>query len=113
MENTLTTRILTTTLPSGRINPRSTSQNQAKQQHNSFHNAKNISIIYDKERNDSMFESYDDILTPEEVAEALRIGMNAMYDKLRLGEIHGFRNGRSWRISKESLIEYVRKESKA
>lgn len=60
-----------------------------------------------------MFDSYEDILTPEEAAEALRIGMNAMYNKLRNGEIHGFRNGRSWRISKESLIEYVKKESRA
>lgn len=60
-----------------------------------------------------MFDSYEDILTPEEAAEALRIGMNAMYNKLRNEEIHGFRNGRSWRISKESLIEYVKKESRA
>ena len=59
-----------------------------------------------------MFDCYDDILTPEEVAEALRIGMNAIYDKLRSGEIHGFRNGRSWRISKEALIDYVRRKSR-
>lgn len=77
-----------------------------------LNNTYNIPVIYNKERNDSMFDCYDDILTPEEVAEALRIGMNAIYDKLRSGEIHGFRNGRSWRISKEALIDYVRRKSR-
>ena len=59
-----------------------------------------------------MFESYDDVLTPEETAEALRIGMNAVYDNLRNGKLKAFRNGRSWRIPKTSLTEYIVNESK-
>lgn len=58
-----------------------------------------------------MFENYNDVLTPDEAAEALRIGMNAIYDNLRSGKLKAFRNGRSWRIPKATLIEYILNES--
>ena len=54
-----------------------------------------------------MFEQYDDILTAEEACDALRIGSNALYALLASGELKGFRNGRVWRIPKQSLIDYV------
>ncbi len=59
-----------------------------------------------------MFEAYNDVLTPEEASEALRIGMNAIYDNLRTGKLRGFRNGRSWRIPKTALTEYIINESR-
>ena len=54
-----------------------------------------------------MFEEYADILTAEEVCEALRIGYNALYELLNSGKLKGFRNGRVWRIPKQAVREYV------
>ena len=54
-----------------------------------------------------MFEEYPDILTAEEAAEALRIGYNALYELLSSGKLKGYRNGRVWRISKESIKKYI------
>lgn len=54
-----------------------------------------------------MFEGYADILTVEEAAEALRIGYNALYDLLNSGKLKAYKNGRVWRIPKESIKSYV------
>ena len=42
-----------------------------------------------------MFEDYPDILSPEEAAEALRIGENAIYKLLNEGKLKAYKNGRS------------------
>ena len=55
-----------------------------------------------------MFEEFDDILTVEEACEALRIGRNTLYDLLHSGQLKGYRNGRVWRIPRESMIEFIR-----
>ena len=55
-----------------------------------------------------MLEQYDDILTVEESCEALRIGRNSLYDLLHSGRLKGYRNGRVWRIPRESVIEFIR-----
>ena len=54
-----------------------------------------------------MFEEYSDVLTVEEACEALRIGYNAIYDLLGSGNLKGYRNGRVWRIPKESVKQYI------
>lgn len=54
-----------------------------------------------------MFEEYQDILTTEEAAEALRIGYNALYELLSSGKLKGYRNGRVWRIPKEAIKAYI------
>ena len=54
-----------------------------------------------------MFEGYADILTVEEAAEALRVGYNALYELLNTGKLKAYKNGRVWRIPKESLIRYI------
>ena len=54
-----------------------------------------------------MFEEYSDVLTVEEACEALRIGYNAIYDLLGSGNLKGSRNGRVWRIPKESIKQYI------
>lgn len=59
-----------------------------------------------------MFEQYPDIMTVEEVCEALRIGYNAAYDLLNEGKIKSYKNGRVWRIPKQALIDYVTENSK-
>ena len=59
-----------------------------------------------------MFSEYPDVLTVTETCEALRIGNNAIYGLLNSGEIKAYRNGRTWRIPKQSLIDYICAQSK-
>lgn len=54
-----------------------------------------------------MLEEYADILTVEEACEALRVGYNAMYKLLNSGKLKGYRNGRTWRIPKLAVREYI------
>lgn len=55
-----------------------------------------------------MLENQDDFLTVEELCELLKIGHNAAYHLLNSGEIKAFRNGRVWRIPKQSVIEFTK-----
>ena len=55
----------------------------------------------------AVLENFEDILTPSEAAEALRGGMNRIYQILENGELKGFRNGRVWRVPKQAVIEYI------
>lgn len=54
-----------------------------------------------------MLEEYADILTVDEACEALRVGYNAMYALLKNGKVKGYRNGRTWRIPKLSIKQYI------
>ena len=54
-----------------------------------------------------MFDEYPDIMTVDETAEALRVGFNALYELLSSGKLKGYRNGRVWRIPKESIKKYI------
>lgn len=54
-----------------------------------------------------MFDEYPDILTTEEVSELLRAGYNPVYALLDSGKLKGYRNGRVWRIPKESIKKYI------
>ena len=54
-----------------------------------------------------MFEQYGDIMGVPEIAEALFIGRNQAYKLLEEGELKAFRLGRTWKIPKKKLEEYV------
>ena len=54
-----------------------------------------------------MLSNYDDILTVSEVMDILYIGKNTVYQLLASGHLKGFRIGKSWRIPREFLIEYI------
>jgi len=54
-----------------------------------------------------MFEQYDDILTVEEVAEILKIGMTQAYRIVRSGDLKGYKEGKDWKIPKQALNDYV------
>ena len=54
-----------------------------------------------------MFDNYDDILTVAEVMELLYVGKNTVYRLLQDGELRGFRIGKTWRIPKLCLEEYI------
>lgn len=55
-----------------------------------------------------MLEQTDDFLTVDELCELLKIGHNAAYTLLNRGVIKALRNGRTWRIPKQAVIEYTR-----
>lgn len=57
-----------------------------------------------------MFEVYEDIMTAEEVGEALRINRKMAYRLLRTGELRGYREGRCWRVSKDELLAYIKRK---
>lgn len=59
-----------------------------------------------------MFEEYPDILTAEEASEALRVGYNAMYKILSTGKLKAYKNGRTWRIPKAALMQYILENAK-
>lgn len=59
-----------------------------------------------------MFEEYPDILSAEEATDALKIGENAIYRLLNEGKLKAYKNGRTWRIPKEALKEYVVESAK-
>lgn len=54
-----------------------------------------------------MFDAFDDILTVEDLAEALRIGVSQAYRIVRSGKIPAFKEGRDWKIAKQALTAYV------
>lgn len=54
-----------------------------------------------------MLESYDDILTVDELCEVLKIGKNAAYGVLNSEELKAFKEGNKWRIPKTELEKYV------
>lgn len=59
-----------------------------------------------------MFDDYPDVLTAEEAAEALRIGCNAIYEILNSGKLKAYKNGRTWRIPRAALKEYILENAK-
>ena len=54
-----------------------------------------------------MLENYNEILKPTEVCEILRIGKNTLYKLLDTKELIGYKSGKNWRITKQSLINYI------
>lgn len=52
-------------------------------------------------------EGLPSILTPLEVMDLLGVGKNTIYRLLNSGELQGFRIGRGWRITEESLREFM------
>jgi len=59
-----------------------------------------------------MFDEYDDIITVDELCEMLKIGKNNAYKIIQSGKIKCFKNGRTWRIPKDSVIKFVIEISK-
>lgn len=59
-----------------------------------------------------MFEDYPDILTVEEACEALRVGQNAMYRLLSSNKLKAYKNGRTWRIPRTALTQYILENAK-
>ena len=59
-----------------------------------------------------MFNNYKDIMDVYDVAEALCIGKNRVYELLGNGSLKGFRIGRVWKIPRAALEEYALAQSR-
>ena len=57
-------------------------------------------------------QEHGDIMTVEDLMAYLNIGRTTAYKLVKSGKIKVLRIGHMYRISKESVEEYVRKESK-
>ena len=55
-----------------------------------------------------MLEQYNDILSVKELCELLHVGRNRVYQLLQSGELKGFRLGKTWKIPKIAVEEYIR-----
>ena len=55
----------------------------------------------------NMLVGYNDILTPTDVKEILKIGRNAVYDYLKDGTIRSMRIAGKYRIPKLYLLEFM------
>ena len=54
-----------------------------------------------------MITDYGDYLIPYEAADELCLSLTTVYNLLRAKKIPGFKLGRSWRIPKDALIDFI------
>lgn len=54
-----------------------------------------------------MYEDYNEIITVEELAAILRIGMNSAYKLVNSEEIESFRVNNSHRIQRSAVTDYI------
>ena len=52
------------------------------------------------------------MVTIDDVCQMLNIGKNNAYRLLKEGKLHAFKIGRIWKISRQSVIEYVNHNTK-
>ena len=55
-----------------------------------------------------MFEKSPDIMTFKECQKLLKVGKNTLLDLIHSGEIDAFRIGNRWKITKESIVEFLK-----
>ena len=54
----------------------------------------------------------NEIMKFEEVRECLNIGKSTLYKLLRSGEITSFKIGKVWKIPRQSVEDYIKKQMK-
>jgi excisionase family DNA binding protein len=65
---------------------------------------------YTGKSEEKMYTNLDDIpavMTPEEAAKILNIGMNSIYSLLRSGNLSSVKIGKQYRITKNNLIKFL------
>ena len=55
-----------------------------------------------------MFEKIPDIMTFKECQKLLKVGKNTLLDLIHSGEIDAFRIGNRWKITKDSIVDYLK-----
>lgn len=56
----------------------------------------------------TQLDQYNDILTIDDTCEVLRIGRGQCYSQLRSGHIKAWKIGKTWKIPKAGIVEYIR-----
>ncbi|MBP1543094.1 MAG: helix-turn-helix domain-containing protein [Oscillospiraceae bacterium] len=56
-----------------------------------------------------MLNNTKDILTIKDLQKLLHIGRNTALRLVQDGEIEGFKVGRQWRVTRESVVRYVKR----
>lgn len=56
-------------------------------------------------RENELLERLPVVLTAQEAMDVLGVGKNTIYRLLGSGKLRGFRVGRSWRITKDAILE--------
>ena len=59
-----------------------------------------------------MFDEYGPVMNVQDVCDVLMIGKRTVYDMIKSEKISSFRSGKVWKINRDSLVEYVLRESK-
>jgi len=57
-----------------------------------------------------MFAEYDDVVTPQELQQMLKLGRSKTYSLLQNGEIKSKRVGSEYRIKKVNVIKYLEED---
>lgn len=57
-----------------------------------------------------MLNNTKDILTLKKLQELLHIGKNTALRLVQSGEIEAFRVGKQWRIARENVIRYLKRQ---
>ena len=55
-----------------------------------------------------MFEKIPDIMTFKECQKLLKVGKNTLLDLIHSGEIEAFKIGNRWKITKDSIVDYLK-----
>ena len=58
-----------------------------------------------------MLNQYGDVMSILDLCEVLGIGRNRAYELLSSDIIHGFRIGRTWKIPKIAVEDFLRKQA--
>lgn len=59
-----------------------------------------------------MLEQYSDVITLDEVCEALMIEKNSLYNYLRKGELKSFRCGKHFKVPKKAVIQFIKEKNR-
>lgn len=59
-----------------------------------------------------MYDDYNEIITVQELADLLRIGLNVAYRLVNTGEIDSFKIGNSYRIQRDAVSDYIVSKSR-
>ena len=54
-----------------------------------------------------MYRIIPEVMTFKECQQLLRVGKNTLLELLHTRQIEGFRRGNRWRITKESVVEFM------
>ena len=54
-----------------------------------------------------MYRNIPEVMTFKECQKLLRVGKNTLLELLHTRQIDGFRIGNRWRVTKESVVEFM------